>query len=104
RRLRAVDDRAKCGVLGAVLRVPAEVLACDAHAALLAVERVQRTHVAEQYLAHFCERRLRQLVAGREEMSDLAKDPWAALRRASEHQRIGPRLREHVARLARRID
>ena len=48
-RLGAIHDVAERGFLRPILRVPPEVLARDAHARLLAVERVQRRDVLQQH-------------------------------------------------------
>src|SRR5690606_3441996 len=102
--LGAVDDAAERGVLGPILRVPPKVLARDAHALRFAVERIEIVEVGQQDVAHLTRRRRGERVAGREVVRDLAEDPWPALRRAADHHRVGAGAREHLARLAWRID
>src|SRR5690242_16172760 len=71
----AVDDRAERGVLRTILAVPAEMLARDADALVLAVERVEVLKVRDEDRADFLDARRRGLDAGREELRDLAEDP-----------------------------
>jgi tRNA-dihydrouridine synthase B len=74
------------------------VLACDAHALRLAVERIQVFEVAAQDRRDFVRRRFRQRLAGGQVMRDFAEDPRPALGAATDHQRVGTGDGEHAAR------
>ena len=99
-----VDLAAQRRAAGEPRGVPAEVLARGAHARLLAVERVVVVEMLEDQRARLGDRRRRQVLAGREEVRDLAEDPRTSLRGAADHQRVRAGAREHVARALRRID
>src|SRR6185312_2969698 len=104
RAFRAVDHGTKRRVFGTIPGIPAQVLARDAHALMLAVECVQILQMPEQDVAYLGHARFRQEFAGREVMRDFAEDPRPALRRAADHHRIRSRVIEDEPRLRRRID
>src|SRR3546814_16671638 len=92
RGLGAVDHGAERAVFRAILRVPAQVLARDAHAGWFAVEIVQRAQVAEPDVADLRQRRWRQPFAGGQVVRDPADDPRSPLPRAPHPHPLGPRM------------
>src|ERR1022692_1247851 len=84
--------------------IPPQMLACDAHATLLAVKRVVVREVLEDEPADLRDFRRWKHLAMVEEVTDLAEDPRASLRRASDHYRVRAGMLQHVARHFRRVD
>src|SRR6187402_667528 len=70
------------------LGVPADVLPGHARAALVAIESVEVVQVADQDLADLLHFRPRQVLAGCEEVLDLAEDPRPTLGGAPDHDRV----------------
>jgi len=87
-RLRAVDLLAERGGARKRRAVPVQVLARDAHAELLAVERVVIVEVLQDDGTRFGDRRWRQQPPRFQVMHDLAKNPGSPLRSAADHQSI----------------
>ena len=88
-RLGLVDDGAEAGVFGAVLGVPAEVLACDAHAGFLAVEGVEGFEMADQDVSNFIETGFGEPPSSFQIVTDFAEDPGTSLRAAADQQAVG---------------
>ena len=101
RALERVHARAEDRRVLQPLGVPAYVLAGHAHAALHAIEGIEVVHVSDQHLADLGDLRRRQVLAGGEEVRDLAEDPRAALGRAPDHHRVGAGVVEHEPGLLR---
>ena len=89
---------------GQAAQRPADVLPRAAYAGELAVEVVMVVEVLEQPALDVDDARRRERRAGREVMGDLAEDPRSPLGGAADHDRVGAGLREHCARLRRRVD
>src|SRR6185369_10659843 len=94
------EDRRAAQALG----VPADVLARNPHAALAPVEAVELVQVLDGDIADLLRFGRRQLLAGGEEVGDLAEDPGAALGGAADHDRVRARVFEHEACFFRRGD
>src|SRR6266851_9713795 len=69
-------------------RVPADVLARHARAALRSIESIKLLEVAHQHHADLRHAGRRELRAGRQVMGDLAEDPRTPLRGAPDHDRV----------------
>src|SRR5665213_1294316 len=65
--------------------IPAEVLACHSSAGVLAVERVQGFEMLKNDLCLECAQERRGQTAFDKERIDITKNPWCALRRATDH-------------------
>lgn len=103
-RLGTVHHVAERGILRPILRIPAQMLARDAHAGLLAIERMQMVEVAEKDACDVQWRGFGEQLAGSQVVRDLAENPRTALRATANHHRIGVRCIEYVLGLLRRGD
>src|SRR3990172_1194803 len=81
--------------------VPGDVFARHTQSGVLAVEVVQIQHVGHQHAMDLADLRLRQVLAGPEEMLDLAEQPRATLRCTAYHHRIRTGILQHVPRFFR---
>src|SRR5690625_3558916 len=84
----AVDDASKGGIFRSVLGVPAQVLTRYAHAHVLAIEGVQVSEVAKQYVRNIPRFGCGQLFCVCQKVRDFLKDPGSALGSAADHQSI----------------
>src|SRR5258708_15986551 len=99
--LEGVHAGAEHGGVLESFRVPADVLTSHPRAACVAVKSVEVVEMADQHLADLRDLGRREMLAGGEEMPDLAEDPGAALRRAPDHHRVGAGVLEDELRLFR---
>src|SRR5574341_1950693 len=74
------------------LRVPRNVLACDADADALAVKGVEILQVPAQHTVDLRHLRRREVTSRREVVLDLPKNPWSPLGCATDHHRISLRV------------
>src|SRR5207237_7227087 len=81
-----------------IRRIPAQMLARDAHAAFFTVKYVMLGEMLEDKLTDLGDAGRRKLLAIIEEVTDLAKDPRTALSRTPDHDRVRARVLQHVAR------
>src|SRR5580765_8603586 len=63
--------------------IPSDMLACRAHAEILAVKCVVRLQVFQHQIPRLDYQRRRQMRAGAQEVVDPAENPWPPLRRAT---------------------
>src|SRR5437762_2786944 len=104
RRLRGVDLPAERITSREILGVPAKMLARNAGARHLAIERVMIGKMRDNRGMRLGDRWRRKANAMVEEMRDLAEDPGPALRGTADHDRIGAGFHQHARRLLRRVD
>src|SRR6185437_9418135 len=84
----AIDRRAEFRRARQPLRIPADMLARDAAADGRAIVEEHVLVMAEQGVALTVERRVRQALAGLEEMDHLADEPGPAIGAAPDHQPV----------------
>lgn len=80
--IQSVDVFSQVFAAGQRTHIPGDVLARAAHAGQLTVELVVVLQMVEQQTAHLGNKRRSKMLAGFEEVSDLAEDPRTALRAA----------------------
>ena len=86
----AVHRGAELGRRRQALGVPAEMLACHAHAGLGAIVRKHGLEVGADGGVLLGQRRIDQPLAGAEVMHDLLRKPGPPISAAADHQAIGP--------------
>ena len=94
----SVDFATKRLAAHEIMRVPAEMLARDARAGELAIERVVVGKMIENDLPCLIDSWRQGVLAVVEKVADLAENPGPPLRRAADHEGVGSGAREHRAR------